>query len=255
MAGLSIIISLYIVLINILTGYFYQLEQFKTPPRTAKPSPLGFFSPTSPSSSSRPASSFRPQQLQFSPGRASHTTHTHSNSNNGSNNIPSTSFSVGQRKATPNAMNQLTQPQIQELRESFQVLDKDGDGVISKDDLAAMLNSLGQEPTPTLLTTYFSNVPAPFNLASYLTTLTTHLSALSPRDDILAAFAAFDDNDDGVINLDLLKEALADMGMREDEVEKACRGWTNKKGLGMGGDKFRYREFVDTVCGKAEAQE
>ncbi|KAK6355310.1 hypothetical protein TWF696_004420 [Orbilia brochopaga] len=221
------------------------LTMFKTPPRTAKPSPLGFFSPTSPSS--RP-SSFRPQQLQFSPGRTSNTT-------TNSHNNTTTNFSVGQRKATPNAMNQLTQPQIQELRESFQVLDKDGDGVISKDDLAAMLNSLGQEPTPTLLATYFSNVPAPFNLASYLTTLTTHLSALSPRDDILAAFAAFDDNDDGVINLDLLKEALADMGMRENEVEKACRGWTNKKGLGMGGDKFRYREFVDTVCGKAEVQE
>ncbi|KAF3937209.1 Calmodulin [Dactylella cylindrospora] len=152
-------------------------------------------------------------------------------------------------------MNQLSQPQIQELRESFQVLDKDGDGVINKDDLSAMLNSLGQEPTPTLLSTYFSHVPTPFNLASYLTTLTTHLSALSPRDDILAAFAAFDENDDGVVNLDLLKEALADMGMREDEVEKACRGWTNKKGLGMGGDKFRYREFVDTICGKAEVQE
>ncbi|KAJ6260913.1 Calmodulin [Drechslerella dactyloides] len=217
---------------------------FKTPPRTAKPSPLGFFSPTSPSA--RPSSSFRPQQLQYSPGRNS-TANSTTTSNNG--------FSGGQRKATPNAMNQLTQPQIQELRESFQVLDKDGDGVISKDDLAAMLNSLGQEPTPTLLATYFSNVPTPFNLASYLTTLTTHLSALSPRDDILAAFAAFDDNDDGVINLDLLKDALADMGMREDEVEKACRGWTNKKGLGMGGDKFRYREYVDTVCGKAEAQE
>ncbi|EPS43825.1 hypothetical protein H072_2099 [Dactylellina haptotyla CBS 200.50] len=152
-------------------------------------------------------------------------------------------------------MNQLSQPQIQELRESFQVLDKDGDGVISRDDLSAMLNSLGQEPNSALLSTYLSNVPSPFTLAAYLTTLTTHLSALSPRDDILAAFAAFDDNDDGVVNLDLLKEALADMGMREDEVEKACRGWTNKKGLGMGGDKFRYREFVDTVCGKAEVQE
>ncbi|KAK6520684.1 hypothetical protein TWF506_000933 [Arthrobotrys conoides] len=210
---------------------------FQTPPRNVKPSPLGFFSPTSPSN--RP---FRPSGSQFSPGK----------SPGGINSPPS---SYNQRKATPNAMNQLTQPQIQELRESFQVLDKDGDGVINRDDLSAMLNSLGQDPTPTLLSTYFSNVPTPFNLASYLTTLTTHLSAFSPRDDILAAFSAFDENDDGVVNLDLLKEALLDMGMREDEVEKACRGWTNKKGLGMGGDKFRYREFVDTVCGKAEVQE
>ncbi|KAK6351589.1 hypothetical protein TWF718_004746 [Orbilia javanica] len=210
---------------------------FQTPPRNVKPSPLGFFSPTSP-----PNRPFRPSNSQFSPGKSPSAV-----------NSPPSSYS--QRKATPNAMNQLTQPQIQELRESFQVLDKDGDGVINKDDLSAMLNSLGQDPTPTLLSTYFSNVPTPFNLASYLTTLTTHLSAFSPRDDILAAFSAFDENDDGVVNLDLLKEALLDMGMREDEVEKACRGWTNKKGLGMGGDKFRYRDFADTVCGKAEVQE
>lgn len=114
---------------------------------------------------------------------------------------------------------------------------------------------LGIEPNPALLSQYFSHVPSPFTLASYLTTLTTHLAELSPRDDILSAFAAFDEGDDGVVNLDLLKDALQDMGMRPDDVEKACRGWTNKKGLGMGGDKFRYREFVDTVCGKAAVEE
>jgi Ca2+-binding EF-hand superfamily protein len=47
------------------------------------------------------------------------------------------------KRATSGAFTQLSSTQIHELKESFQMLDKDGDGVIGKEDLSAMLGSLG----------------------------------------------------------------------------------------------------------------
>lgn len=52
--------------------------------------------------------------------------------------------STGNMKRTSSgAFTQLSSTQIQELKESFQMLDKDGDGIIGKEDLGAMLGSLG----------------------------------------------------------------------------------------------------------------
>lgn len=48
------------------------------------------------------------------------------------------------KRSASGAFTQLSSTQIQELKESFQMLDKDGDGVIGNDDLAAMLSSLGK---------------------------------------------------------------------------------------------------------------
>jgi len=42
-----------------------------------------------------------------------------------------------------NAMSKLQPAQVRELREGFQVLDRDSDGHIGRDDVADMLNQLG----------------------------------------------------------------------------------------------------------------
>jgi len=84
-----------------------------------------------------------------------------------------------------------------------------------------------------------------------LTTLTSHLNNLAPRDDLLAAFAAFDETDDGTVDVSLLKDALAGMGMSGDDVDRATKAFSSRKGLGQGGtEKFRYKEFVDMIAGK-----
>ncbi|CUS09252.1 unnamed protein product, partial [Tuber aestivum] len=160
------------------------------------------------------------------------------------------------------AFTQLSSMQIQELKESFQMLDKDGDGIIGREDLGAMLGSLvGQDPTPTMINAHLSSVPTPFNLASYLTHLSQHLSLLTPGPDLLSAFAAFDDNDDGTIDVAELTESLTSMGerMSEADIERALKGFTKRRALGRGqthgGDVFRYRDFVDVLSGKEEEKE
>lgn len=42
-----------------------------------------------------------------------------------------------------NALSQLQPAQVRTLREGFQILDRDSDGAVNRDDVADMLNQLG----------------------------------------------------------------------------------------------------------------
>ena len=50
-------------------------------------------------------------------------------------------------KALLQAEKVLTSEQIAELKEAFQLFDRDGDGTISTDELGIVLRSIGQNPT------------------------------------------------------------------------------------------------------------
>lgn len=161
------------------------------------------------------------------------------------------------RRDNSGSFSQLAPSQISQLKESFSLLDKDGDGAISAGDLAGMLASLGLDASAT--GTYLSSVPTPFNLASYLTHLSQHLSLMSPGPDLMAAFAAFDENDDGTVDMRELSDALRRAGMRPDEVDRALAGFTKRRTLGKGatggGEVFRYRDWVDVLIGKEGEEE
>lgn len=47
-----------------------------------------------------------------------------------------------------NALSQLQPSQVRTLREGFQILDRDSDGVVNREDVADMLNQLGKRTTP-----------------------------------------------------------------------------------------------------------
>lgn len=54
--------------------------------------------------------------------------------------------------ANGNALSQLQPTQVRTLREGFQILDRDGDGVVNRDDVADMLTQLGTNwPASTLV--------------------------------------------------------------------------------------------------------
>jgi Ca2+-binding EF-hand superfamily protein len=43
-----------------------------------------------------------------------------------------------------NALSQLQPTQVRTLREGFEILDRDSDGVVNREDVADMLNQLGR---------------------------------------------------------------------------------------------------------------
>lgn len=63
-----------------------------------------------------------------------------SNSSPGHGGMLGTSRNVGDN----NALSRLQPAQVRELREGFQILDRDNDGQISRDDVADMLTQLGE---------------------------------------------------------------------------------------------------------------
>ncbi|KAF2462521.1 uncharacterized protein BDR25DRAFT_347714 [Lindgomyces ingoldianus] len=62
-------------------------------------------------------------------------------------------------------------------------------------------------PTPSMPASYFPNGAQSIKLATYISTLSDLLSGLSYPSELLAAFEAFDNGDDGQIGLGELKNA------------------------------------------------
>ena len=55
---------------------------------------------------------------------------------------------MGTKIPNNDAVSRLPPAQVREMREAFQILDRDGDGHVNRDDVIDMLTSLGTSPFP-----------------------------------------------------------------------------------------------------------
>lgn len=173
------------------------------------------------------------------------------------------------------------------MREAFQILDRDNDGLVTRDDVSDMLTKLGAFcplPPDTASPTKFSKnlkpsialdasprsttpfSPHPLPLPTFLSTLSSLLAPLSSRTELLNAFAAFDDHDSGEIDVAELTDALLhtapvepEIGEKKKkkegmgvsvgarEIEEALGGFVGKRAFGKG-----MRGNVGGVSGKGE---
>ncbi|KAM5466373.1 hypothetical protein MauCBS54593_006111 [Microsporum audouinii] len=159
--------------------------------------------------------------------------------------------------------------QLREMREAFQVLDRDNDGLVNREDIADALNNLGQDSSSLATGAYFSpNGPRSINLPTYLNQIATHLAPLSSYQELLNAFAAFDEDDSGQIDLAELRDALLhttpegdERQLTESEINEVIQGFTGRRAFGAKGkaaslagsrsraEVFRYEEFVGSLMG------
>lgn len=164
---------------------------------------------------------------------------------------------------------------LHNLRESFSVLDSNSSGSITPASIAETLSSLGIQES-NLAQFFPSGQPQQISLPQYLNQLASLLAALSPPQELLNAFSAFDDDDSGQIDVAELKTALLttlpDPGqqrLNERDIDRAFEGYTGRRILGRnatgisgvrginatpsakrsGGDVFRYQEFVGNLTG------
>lgn len=106
--------------------------------------------------------------------------------------------------------------------------------------------------------------PYTTTLAVFLNSIASTLTAMSPPAELLSAFAAFDEDDSGQVDLMELRDALlhtaAEPGERAltpSEVDKIMGGFSGRRafsksmagGLGRRGEVFRYQEFVNSIVG------
>ncbi|KAK8161743.1 hypothetical protein IWX90DRAFT_279058 [Phyllosticta citrichinensis] len=169
---------------------------------------------------------------------------------------------------TSDPLTRLPPSLLHSMRESFSVLDANNAGVITPAAITEALSQVGLDPTAALLSSFFPpSGPQSLNLASYLNMLAGLLAPMSREQELMAAFEAFDDGDDGQIDVGELTEALSSVSGLEGgeaerlsgrEVERVVEGFRGRRALAKGGkgglvrgEVFRYREFVGSICGGA----
>ncbi|BGP00727.1 myosin regulatory light chain 9 [Rhodotorula toruloides] len=144
--------------------------------------------------------------------------------------------------------------QVQVFREAFSLIDQDNDGIISEADLRGLLASLGQQPSPRLIHSLLhaqplsappSSTPLPINFTTFVTLLASHLSPLSPEQEMLEAFACFDEKNEGFVRGGEVREWLGGTGdrMSEKEIDRLLHApFYDPKT-----DLFNYRLWCSTL--------
>jgi hypothetical protein len=124
----------------------------------------------------------------------------------------------------------------------------------------------------TISTFFPPKSPQTLTLPAYLSSISTLLASLSPSQELLSAFAAFDEDDSGQVDLSELRDALlntapepGERALTEREVDKVLNGFSGRRAFGKGvgsglsggkrGEVFKYTEFVSGVSGGAASSE
>jgi len=145
------------------------------------------------------------------------------------------------QRATSNVFAIFDQAQIQEFKEAFNMIDQNRDGFIDKEDLHDTLASLGKNPADAFLEGMMNEAPGPINFTMFLTLFGERLQGTDPEDVIKNAFACFDEENNGILHEDKLRELLSTMGERftdEDIDEMYREAPIDKNGM------FNYLEFT-----------
>ncbi|KAI1653167.1 EF-hand [Daldinia decipiens] len=167
--------------------------------------------------------------------------------------------------AQGNALSQLQPAQLRVLRDVFQILDRDSDGVVNREDVVDMLNQLGLPSSQSDVSQFFPSAgPQTTTLAVFLNSIATTLAAMSPSTELLSAFSAFDDDDSGQVDFTELRDALlhtapesGERALTATEVDKILLGFSGRRafsksmagGLSKRGEVFKYQEFVNSIVG------
>ncbi|KAH7023767.1 hypothetical protein EDB80DRAFT_698531 [Ilyonectria destructans] len=164
------------------------------------------------------------------------------------------------------ALSQLQPAQVRTLRDGFQILDRDCDGVVNREDVADMLSQLGLPSSASDVSKFFPpSAPQTIALAAFLNSLAEALVALSPSAELLSAFSAFDDDDSGQVDLNELRNALletapepGERALTSADVDKIMNGFTGRRAFNRNmnahlgakrGEVFKYQEFVNSIMG------
>ncbi|KAI9637491.1 uncharacterized protein MKK02DRAFT_43417 [Dioszegia hungarica] len=152
------------------------------------------------------------------------------------------------REASGGAYTMFDPQQVKQFKEAFAMIDQDGDGRVTEEDLRTMLSSLGQTPTPSLLSNLLTDPSGhraqSVNFTQFLSMMGRHLLALDAEHDLLEAFACFDEGDKGWVKVDEVRKLLAEMGDRMDEreIDRLFAGpFTDRQG------RFNYVEWAKVL--------
>mmetsp|Transcript_29011 Transcript_29011/g.35322 ORF Transcript_29011/g.35322 Transcript_29011/m.35322 type:complete len:181 (+) Transcript_29011:121-663(+) len=111
----------------------------------------------------------------------------------------------------------LTEEEIDEIREAFNLFDTDGSGTIDPKELKAAMTSLGFEAKNQTIYQMISDIDkdgsGEIDFEEFLDLMTARISdGGNSREDVEKVFALFDDDKTGFITLDNLKRVAKELG-------------------------------------------
>jgi len=147
------------------------------------------------------------------------------------------------QRATSNVFALFNQAQIQEFKEAFTMMDQNRDGIIDKDDLAAIYQQIGRDPDPKTLDEMIKESPGQLNFTHFLTLFGEKLHGTDPESTLRDAFKMFDEEGKGVLAEEYVKQLLMETGdqFSKDEIKQT---W---KEAPIEGGKLDYLKFVAII--------
>jgi len=145
-------------------------------------------------------------------------------------------------------VDQLTEAQIAEFKEAFNLFDRDGDGNISTQELGTVIRSLGANPTNAEIRELISEVDEErtglIDFPTFLTLAARQLQNVRGEDVVLAAFRVFDKENSGFVTAADIRHVLLTLGetLTADEVDRMiAEADTGKTG------KINYVEYAKVL--------
>ncbi|XVF57242.1 hypothetical protein PTKIN_Ptkin06aG0189000 [Pterospermum kingtungense] len=139
----------------------------------------------------------------------------------------------------------MSEEQVAEFQEAFCLFDKDGDGCITMEELAAAIKSLDQNPTEEELQNMINEVDTDGNgtikFGEFLNLMTRKMKEAEAEEELKEAFKVFDKDQDGYISPHELRQVMMNIGekLTDEELEQMI------KEADMDGDgQINYEEFV-----------
>ena len=144
----------------------------------------------------------------------------------------------------------MTDQDINDIREAFDLFDSDGNGAISVDELYSAMESLGVESKGTIqqvLTRFDKNRSGDIDFEEFVDMMTSSMLTVEDRAHCKDVFDLFDDDKKGVITLDNLKRVANTIGetMSDLELMNIIKR-VNTEGTG----EITFDEFFAVVAGQ-----
>lgn len=142
-------------------------------------------------------------------------------------------------------MDLLSEDQISEFQEAFCLFDKDGDGCITLEELATVIQSLGQNPIKEELQDMINEVDVNGNgtieFGEFLSLMARKIKETDAEEELKEAFKVFDKDQNGYISATELRNVMINLGekLTDEEVDQMIRE------ADLDGDgQVNYEEFV-----------
>ncbi len=139
----------------------------------------------------------------------------------------------------------LTEEQIAEFKEAFQIFDKDGDGMITTKELGTVMRSLGQNLSEDELKAMIEEVDTDksgtIDFREFLGLMAWKMKESGIEEELIEAFKVFDRDGNGLISAHELRFVMSTSGeeLNDNDIEEMIRE-ADENGDGY----IDYEEFV-----------